>query len=54
LYVERPEIVKRLSSLLDRYLAEGRSTPGRRVEPLPDERPGLRGPKSRGGVEEIG
>jgi arylsulfatase A-like enzyme len=54
LYEKRPEIVKRLTALLDKYLAEGRSTPGPRVEPLPEERPGSRGPKTRGGVEEIG
>jgi arylsulfatase A-like enzyme len=54
LYEPQPEIVKRLTALLDRYLAEGRSTPGRRVEPLPSERPGNRGPKSQGGVEEGG
>ena len=54
LYDKRPEIVKRLTALLDKYLAEGRSTPGPRVEPLPEERDGTRGPKNRGGVEEIG
>jgi arylsulfatase A len=54
LYEKRPEIVKRLSALLDRYLAEGRSTPGPRVEPLPEEKFGGRGPRIRGGVEEIG
>ena len=54
LYEKRPEIVKRLAALLDQYLAEGRSTPGRRVEPLPDEKAGARGPRNRGGVEEIG
>jgi arylsulfatase A-like enzyme len=51
LYEKRPEIVKRLSAVLDRYLEEGRSTPGKRVEPLPDEKAGARGPKTRGGVE---
>jgi len=51
LYEKRPEIVKRLSALLDHYLEEGRSTPGKRVEPLPDEKAGSRGPKNRGGVE---
>jgi arylsulfatase A len=54
LYDKQPEIVKRLTALLDKYLAEGRSTPGRRVEPLPEEKNGSRGPKIRGGVEEIG
>jgi len=54
LYEQHPEIVKRLTALLDRYLAEGRSTPGRRVEPLPGERPGVRGPRNQGGVEEGG
>jgi arylsulfatase A len=54
LYTKHPEIVARLTALLDRYLAEGRSTPGKRVEPLPDEKEGSRGPFSRGGVEGIG
>ena len=54
LYTKRPEIVKRLTVLLDKYLAEGRSTPGPRVEPLPAEKGGARGPRNRGGVEEIG
>jgi arylsulfatase A-like enzyme len=53
-YEKRPEIVKRLSALLDKYLAEGRSTPGRRVDPLPEEKLGARGPKTRGGVEGVG
>jgi hypothetical protein len=53
-YKKRPEIVKRLKTLLDGYLASGRSTPGPRVEPLPEEKPGARGPRNRGGVEEIG
>src|SRR5262249_33509836 len=51
LYEKHPEIVKRLSALLDQYLGEGRSTPGKRVEPLPDERAGNRGARNRGGVE---
>jgi arylsulfatase A-like enzyme len=54
LYERHPDIVKRLTALLDRYLAEGRSTPGKRVEPLPGERPGVRGPRNQGGVEEGG
>jgi arylsulfatase A len=54
LYEKRPEIVKRLTALLDKYLAEGRSTPGPRVEPLPEEKSGSRGSQKRGGVEEIG
>ena len=54
LYEKRPEIVKRLTVLLDKYLADGRSTPGPRVEPLPEEKTGARGPKTRGGVEGIG
>lgn len=52
LYEQRPEIVKRLTAVLDRYLAEGRSTPGRRVAPLPEELAGARGARVRGGVEE--
>jgi arylsulfatase A len=51
LYEKHPEIVKKLSGLLDQYLMEGRSTPGKRVEPKPDEKAGNRGPKNRGGVE---
>jgi arylsulfatase A-like enzyme len=51
LYEKRPEIVKRLSALLDRYRTEGRSTPGRRVEPLPDEAAGARSAGFAGGVE---
>jgi len=54
LYSQRPEIVKRLTALLDKYLAEGRSTPGPRIEPLPEEKTGSRGPQVRGGVEEKG
>jgi arylsulfatase A len=54
LYQKRPEIVKRLTALLDKYLADGRSTPGPKVEPLPEEKDGARGPRNRGGVEEIG
>lgn len=54
LYEKHPEIVKRLTALLDKYLAEGRSTPGPKVEPLPEEKQGARGPKNRGGVEEFG
>ena len=54
LYDKHPEIVKRLTALLDKYLEEGRSTPGPRVEPLPEEKRGNRGPAVRGGVEEIG
>ena len=38
LYTQRPEIVKRLAALLEKYLTEGRSTPGRRVEPAADEK----------------
>jgi arylsulfatase A-like enzyme len=53
-YEKRPEIVKRLTALLDRYLAEGRSTPGRPVPQLPDEKPGARGPNTGGGVEGVG
>lgn len=51
-YGKHPEIVKRLTAVLDRYLAEGRSTPGKRVEPLEAEKAGARGAKIRGGVEE--
>jgi hypothetical protein len=40
-----------MSALLDQYLVEGRSTPGKRVEPKPDEKAGARGAKNRGGVE---
>jgi hypothetical protein len=54
LYEKHPEIVKRLTALLDKYLEEGRSTPGPRVEPLPEEKVGGRGPRIRGGVEETG
>ncbi len=54
LYDAHPEIVARMSALLNRYLTEGRSTPGRHVAPLPDEREGSRGPKTRGGVEGTG
>jgi hypothetical protein len=52
LYHKYPDVVKRLTALLDRYLAEGRSTPGKRVEPTPEEKAGARGAKIRGGVEE--
>ncbi len=38
LYQERPDIVKRLTALLDKYRAEGRSTPGRPVPPKEKER----------------
>ena len=51
-YAKHPEIVKRLTAVLDRYLAEGRSTPGKRVVPTPEEKAGERGAKVRGGVEE--
>jgi arylsulfatase A-like enzyme len=51
-YHKYPDVVKRLTALLDRYLAEGRSTPGKRVEPTPEEKAGARGAKIRGGVEE--
>lgn len=54
LYSERPEIVSRLSALLGRYLAEGRSTPGRRVEPTKEEREGSMSPSGRGGIQGIG
>lgn len=54
LYTQRPDIVKRLNALLDDYLKRGRSTPGRIVEPLPEEKAGARGSKIRGGVEEVG
>ena len=50
-YTQHPDIVKRLTALLDKYLAEGRSTPGPRVEPTPEEKAGLRGAKAKGGVE---
>ena len=52
LYHKHPDIVKRLTAVLDRCLAEGRSTPGNRVEPLAAETAGARGAKIRGGVEE--
>ena len=52
LYDKHPEIVKRLTALLDRYQTEGRSTPGRPVEPTAEERDAARGAKTRGGVEE--
>jgi arylsulfatase A-like enzyme len=51
-YDRHPDIVKRLSALLDRYRSEGRSTPGPRVEPTPEERAGARGAAARGGVEQ--
>jgi arylsulfatase A-like enzyme len=51
-YERHPDVVKRLSALLDRYQSEGRSTPGPRVEPTPDERAGARGAAARGGVEQ--
>jgi arylsulfatase A-like enzyme len=51
-YEKHPEIVKRLSALLTHYLEEGRSTPGKRVAPLPEEKAGGRGATKRGGVEE--
>ena len=51
LYEKYPDIVKRLSALLDRYLTEGRSTPGKPVQAKPDENAGTRGAKTRGGVE---
>jgi arylsulfatase A len=51
LYYKHPDIVKRLTALLDKYEAEGRSTPGRRVAPTPEEKAGARGAKNRGGVE---
>jgi arylsulfatase A-like enzyme len=51
LYNERPDIVKRLSALLEKYKEEGRSTPGKRVELSAEEKAGARGAKTRGGVE---
>jgi hypothetical protein len=36
-YEKHPEIVKRLTALLEKYKAQGRSTPGKPVPPRPDE-----------------